>query len=55
MMRNCAREIDGEYCGRPHATTRLVTTETASRAFADPAYRVDLCAEHAAEYDQDHL
>lgn len=55
-MRDCAREIDGQYCGRPHTTTRLITAFiTLEDSPSNPAleYRIDLCAEHAAEYDNE--
>jgi len=54
-MRLCLRIIDGVVCGRDYATHRDIAVMTAASAPADLEYSVDLCAEHAAEYDRDHL
>jgi hypothetical protein len=56
MTRNCARSTDGQYCGRPHTTTRAISafiTMEDSPSLPDLRYQVDLCAEHATEYDEE--
>jgi hypothetical protein len=53
--RDCARSIDGQYCGRPYVTTQIIEVMTSAGAPADLTYQVDLCAEHGVEYDREHL
>lgn len=51
-MRDCARSIDGMYCGRPMTGTRVITVLAAASAQDDLHYAIDLCDEHWAEYDR---
>lgn len=53
--RECARSINGQYCGRPYVTTRVIEVMASAGAPADLTYQVDLRAEHAVEYDREHL
>lgn len=52
-MRDCARIIDGQYCGRPQATTRIISAIISVRNTVpyDFECQVDLCTEHAQEFD----
>jgi hypothetical protein len=54
-MRICLRVVEGVVCGRDYAGHRTVAVMTAASAPADMEYFVDLCAEHIAEYDRDHV
>lgn len=56
MTRNCARSTDGQYCGRLWTTSRIIEALiTLEDSISTPVleYQVDLCAEHAAEYDEE--
>ena len=56
MTRDCARDTDGQYCGRPHTTARVITaliTMEDSPAVPLLEYRIDLCDQHATEYDRE--
>lgn len=55
MARECARWVDGHFCGQPFTSIRTITIMTAADALADLEYVVDLCPEHVREYDRDHV
>lgn len=54
-MRNCERVMDNMVCGKPFATNRIVAVMASVSAISDLEYSVDLCEDHADEYDRDHV